>query len=240
MKDMERNNLYFDLDSSIEQFLSHENNSLIELFDNIETPPEINSQSTIENIDLNQNTPSKNKHDKYTIDNMIKKWKALIAKKMIEFLNLKISLEADSDEKLYDINAKIKINPSIKVNKILLNTNLGDFFSNDISDTNNKEHNKLLIQELKKNGNINKCLKVTYLDFIKKMRGDNLVGLNYDYLDGVEIYFDECIESLLMKGKDDLYINAMIYLIQNFESAFDKTWRKSFASLMKDPQNFQN
>ena len=54
MKDMERNNLYFDLDSSIEQFLSHENNSLIELFDNIETPPEINSQSTIENIDLNQ------------------------------------------------------------------------------------------------------------------------------------------------------------------------------------------
>ena len=83
-------------------------------------------------------------------------------KKDDRILESKISLEADSDEKLYDINAKIKINPSIKVNKILLNTNWGDFFSNDISDTNNKEHNKLLIQELKKNGNINKCLKVTY------------------------------------------------------------------------------
>ena len=99
-------------------------------------------------------------HNKYIFDNMLRKTKGMIIKVVFNFINKKIMAIYDDNigqgnniKKLFMINQAQVSNANIDFNKAFLEKTLGEIFSADLTKrivNYNRDHNKILIEKLKK------------------------------------------------------------------------------------------
>jgi hypothetical protein len=138
---------------------------------------------------------SKNEHNKYTFDNIIRKIKNLVLNSTLIFLNKKL-LEKYKDSKLilYVMDHSKASNSNILFNRVYLNKTLKEIFSDNVSTkckTAIIKHNENIIQNLlneeddEKRKYFEKILNYKFIDVIKYLRGEK-EGL--DGLRGLEFY----------------------------------------------------
>ena len=99
-------------------------------------------------------------HNKYIFDNMLRKTKGMIIKVLFNFINKKIMAIYDDNigqgnniKKLFMINQAQVSNANIDFNKAFLEKTLGEIFSANLTKrivNYNRDHNKILIEKLKK------------------------------------------------------------------------------------------
>ena len=178
------------------------------------------------------NTNSEVVHTKYFDDNLRRKVKYLVLNSIKEFINLILKKIYNNNlgnnifkKQLLTINKNPISNATIENNKDFLNKNLGDIFSEHISNkfTNYvQNHNETLIKSLRnekdqeKNLFFNKLFNLTFLQCLKHFRGtetldilnritcfdkikENLVD-ETDYADVLEYYIND-FENILMRKK---------------------------------------
>ena len=137
---------------------------------------------------------SKNEHNKYTFDNIIRKIKNLVLNSSLIFLNKKL-LEKYKDSKLilYVMDHFKASNSNILFNRVYLNKTLKEIFSDNVSTkckTTKIKHNEN-IQNLsneeddEKRKYFEKILNYKFIDVVKYLRGEK-EGL--DGLRGLEFY----------------------------------------------------
>jgi hypothetical protein len=138
---------------------------------------------------------SKNEHNKYTFDNIIRKIKNLVLNSTLIFLNKKL-LEKYKDSKLilYVMDHSKASNSNILFNRVYLNKTLKEIFSDNVSTkckTTIIKHNENIIQNLlneeddEKRKYFEKILNYKFIDVVKYLRGEK-EGL--DGLRGLEFY----------------------------------------------------
>ena len=155
-------------------------------------------------------------HDKFWEDNIIKKIKAdTLNNKCIKIINEKIKECGYINQSLYKIDHSIIKQINATFNKNLLNSKLKDILSNNIAKkyTNHKSnHNKILIEELYNNKELKGIFDLTYLQFLKYLRGDD----NYKDLASLK---KQNIYLQLEEGKeeDQNYIEKYNNIIKRFE-----------------------
>ena len=165
-------------------------------------------------------------HTKFSDDNLRRKSKYIIINELKEFINKQIEIKYDGDigqgmliKKFFTLNHNQIANAIIKYNKIFLNKNLKDIFSENISTryTNYpKDHNKKLIEKLLNENDENKRIffnnffSLTFSQclnhFIGKVTIKELEGL-------------KTIDEILKNFDDDLnYKHHLDYYFNNFEN----------------------
>ena len=184
----------------------------------------------------------KEPHNKYSDDNIIKKYKHLVLKYTLEFINNKIKKVYNGNiengpvkKELQIINNSQISNSHAEFNKNFIKKKLGEIFSENISGKykNNypSNHNKLLIEELMNEKDENKKIffnKLFNLNFIQCL--DHFIGKKYiKELNGLQ-YFEQIKDNILNKYKEDgnIYIKYLDYYLKNFEKIVNiKEPRKS-------------
>ena len=138
---------------------------------------------------------SKNEHNKYTFDNIIRKIKNLVLNSTLIFLNKKL-LEKYKDSKLIlcVMDHSKSSNSNILFNRVYLNKTLKEIFSDNVSTkckTTIIKHNENIIQNLlneeddEKRKYFEKILNYKFIDVVKYLRGEKEV---LDGLRGLEFY----------------------------------------------------
>ena len=179
---------------------------------------------------------SKQKHNKFSDDNLRKKCKHLVLSSVLEFINKRIFdiYEGNIGNNIYRkellINNKNqKMNSNITFNREFIDKKISDIFSEIISTRYTNylpEHNKLLIERLKNEEDENKRIYFTKLfnltfndclnHFIEKKFIDELQGMKSF----------EIIKGTL--GDDPEYISILRYYLNNFHNiVYNKNPRKS-------------
>ena len=174
-------------------------------------------------LDNNEENMDK-EHNKYSDDNIRRKIKHIVLKKLLEFINQKIETmythinRGIFTKKLMTIQQYQISNATILYNKNFLNKKIGDIFSVDISKRYTNylpNHNKTLILSLINDEDINKkeyfkgLFDLTFLECLKHFRGT----IDNYYLQGYG-NFEEEMNKL---GEKD-YINAIKTYINNYEN----------------------
>ena len=262
------NNTIIDLDNSFDQY-ENDTNSINISFNQIAfnesimviNPKEMNSifknlydEPIISNIPKpNNNLEKKNNllgrktkksgeigtHNKYSQDNMIRKFKVLIKDKLLEHINSKIKKEIDLtliiDNKEYKVDKILNINQkqikdtNVLGNRTLLNKTLRNIFSDEIAGRYSnypKNYNKIVIDKFYELNiqNITCILDLTFLECIKYFRKEKelLEGDRYNCLRGIEKNFENLPNELKKEKYDDKYIFELLELIKNFEEIYFK------------------
>lgn len=177
-------------------------------------------------------------HDKYVENNRVRKVKVILSTTLFKKINSEIqknpiSINIDGKEneikELFKIGQEQVINTNVNENIKLLNTQLKDFYSVDISKKFKKyppNYNKLVIDQLykEKKTNVTNILDKTILESLKYFRKDvdTFNNEKYSCLQGIEKDFEDLPKKLKKEGHDDRYINKVIYLIINFEQIYFK------------------
>jgi len=143
--------------------------------------------------------------------------------KIKEELNLTDQVMEEKHIKLYDIDAKVKSDPSIIINRELLGSQIGDFLATDVSSKYIKiprDHNRILIQQLKEIPSLNNAFSLTYLECFRAFRGEILIGEKYRFLDGLEDSYGEYLEKLRREGYYEYMMDQIYVFVDNFERYF--------------------
>ena len=182
--------------------------------------------------DTNDNAKKKT-HDKFFDDNLTKKFKNIILKYALKFINKKIEEIYKDDigygkfkKELKIINQKNKVKSTVNVDKSFLDKNLKDIFSEKISsrfsnfpESYNKTLRESLINEEDEEKKIFfiELFNITFLDLLQYFMDDNN---NNKKLEGF-IKFSSIKESLL-KQHGKKYIDAFVFFLQNFQEMINK------------------
>ena len=181
----------------------------------------------------NQLEPEK-EHNKYSDDNLRRKCKHLLLKNLMNFINRKIMILYNNDigqgilkKELQTINGNQKSNSNVNFNKLFVTKTIGDIFSEKISSryTNfSPNHNKILIENLKNESDINKSVyfKTLFnLTFIQCLR--HFIGLEYiNELDGL-IKFNEIKYQIIEAYEEgEKYANEVERYLYDFENITNK------------------
>lgn len=197
-----------------------------------------NNNQLIESFDDNTNKFERKrvKHNKFYHDNLLKKCKHLVLVNTMEFINKKIYniYEGNIGNNIYRkellvLNKSQKTNSNIMYNRIFINKKISDILSDNISSRYTNylpQHNKLLIERLKNDKDINislyfkKLFDLTFLQCLKYFIGQ----INIEELEGMKC-FENCKDML---GDDEEYIKLIKYYLENFEKIInDKNPRQS-------------
>ena len=179
---------------------------------------------------------SKQKHNKFSDDNLRKKCKHLVLSSVLEFINKRIFdiYEGNIGNNIYRkellINNKNqKMNSNITFNREFIDKKISDIFSEIISTRYTNylpEHNKLLIEKLKNEEDENKRIyftklfNLTFNDCLNHFIGKKFI----DELQGMKCF--EIIKGTL--GDDPEYISILRYYLNNFHNiVYNKNPRKS-------------
>ena len=156
-------------------------------------------------------------HDKFWEDNIIIKIKAdTLNNRWLSIINEEIKKYGyNNNDILFKIDYDIIKQINATFNRNLLNSKLKDILSYNIAKkyTNHKpNHNKILIEKLYKNQKLKEIFDLTYLQFLKYLRGDD------NYKDLLELKRQN-IYLQLEEGKenDENYIEKYNYILKNFE-----------------------
>ena len=184
-----------------------------------------------------KNSGKKGKHTKYDEDNLLRKVKYLFIRAIIDFINLKLksisNLYVIINNKKYKVNKLLYLGPTItkdltvESNLILFETPIKDALY-EISGKYKyypKEYNRIVIEELCKNGNfkrIRDILNLKYLDCLKYYRkdGDIINKKRFACLKGLEKIFEGLPQKLKKQNHDKHYEEDLIYVINNFENIY--------------------
>lgn len=204
-------NIYKEDSNNSENENDNNDNSLISFFVN---PISENSENR------------KVKHDKFSDDNLIRKTKHLVLNSVMEFINKKIYSIYDGKignnickKEILSLNKKQKSNSNINYNRIFVNKKISDIFSDNISSRYSNflpEHNKLLIEKLRKEEDenkkvyFNKLFDLTFKECLSHFNGQN----NIEELEGMK-RFEDIKYSI---GNEEEYINVLKYNLENFEN----------------------
>ena len=168
-------------------------------------------------------------HNKYSQDNLFRRFKIYFLKELRDFINEKIKEIYSGNigkgifaKKLYPINNSQFNNCTVSYNLELLNKSLGDIFSNKLNkkfSIYKLDHNSKLINELKneqdeeKNEKLNNILNFTFLNCLEHFRSTKF----YFELEGLETKYNKILNDLISKGETEEYINLFKDLIINYE-----------------------
>ena len=185
-----------------------------------------NKNNSILNSSEDNKINSKQKHSKFSDDNLRKKCKHLVLSNVLEFINKKIfeiykgKIGNNIYRKELLINNKSqKMNSNIIFNREFINKKVSDIFSEFISSRYTNylpEHNKLLIERLKneedenKRNYFNKLFDLTFIDCLNHFIGKRII----DELQGMKCF--ELIKNTL--GDDPEYISLVKYYLNNFNN----------------------
>ena len=190
----------------------------------------------------------KNKHNKYSDDNLRKKCKHLVLNSVMEFLNKKIFdlYEGNIGNNTYrkeilTLNKSQKTNSNIEFNRSLYNKKISEIFSENISTRYTNylpQHNKLLIERLKneedenKNKYFNNILDLTFKDCLNHFIGKTFI----EELDGMK-RFENLLDSL---DDDKEYINILKYYLENFENILNNKNPRKTKKSKKEKAQIEN
>jgi hypothetical protein len=198
-KTQEKENIKYDEKSNIEISKINNNEN-----GNSDTEKNKNINNTNDKLDNKEKTQEKKEPD-YRFENFMKKIKTFVFKSIFRYVNSLIK----GRKKLKKIVNNVSRNIDSKYNKELLNKNLEDIISMDISKKykiKNKKYNKETIAKIyeENNQNVIKILNMELKDFINKFKENpTLKG-----------YYDSYIDKM-KKEYSDNYVGT-------FESYFDR------------------
>lgn len=182
-----------------------------------------------------RNDNNQNEHNKYSDDNVRRKIKHLVLKKLLLFLNRKIYNIYNGDigngifkKELQTINQSQKSDATINFNIRFLEKNIGNIFSDNISGrfTNfPPNHNKNLIDQLlnekdeEKRIYFRELFSLNFTDCLKHFRGEEYIKI----LDGL-ICFKDMKNEILEKYEEDGtdYYETLKYYLNNYEGIIHK------------------
>ena len=183
-------------------------------------------------------------HNKFSDDNMRKKCKNIIIKCLLEFINKQIKSFYGDDMWIGGVIKELKIleqgdmaKSTVASDKIFLNKNLKDFFSQNISGrfcNYSIDHNKKLIETLINDEDENKkeyftsLFNLKFSECLKVLRGD----IDLKELNGFKS-LPLIIEELSVKY-DEKYLDHLIYYFNHFE---DIILKKPKNKKFEDTQN---
>ena len=151
-----------------------------------------------------KNNNGRNKHTKYSDDNLRRKCKCILFNQLLKFINKKLKEtyknlgHGKKMKKLMILKEEQTSNSKLDFNQKLMNKTLGDIFSCDISSRithSYPENNKRLIEELinekdiEKRKYFKKLFNLTFIDCLKHFiseKGENRI----EELDGLELFKD--------------------------------------------------
>ena len=168
-------------------------------------------------------------HNKFSQDNLIRRFKYFFFQKLKDFTNEQISDiylgnigHGIFSKKLLEVeNSKIN-NNSVSFNLELLYKTISELFScrlNRKYSLYNEDHNINLINQLKNEKDIDKLQKInklfenSFLNCLEHLRGTK----NYEGLEGLENKYNEILDELSKKGESKEYIELFKDIIFNYE-----------------------
>ena len=162
-------------------------------------------------------------HNKFSDDNLRRKVKHLLLDDLINFINNKIYKIYNGQigngifiKKLLTLNQRQKTDSTIQFNKDLLQKNLGEIFSDDISSKYTIfpfEHNRKLIKQFlneedeEKKEYFKKLFSLTFMDSLEHFRGSKIIN---------ELKGLKGIESI--KSDDEEYLKQLKYYFNHYET----------------------
>ena len=186
-EDINEEEIYFIKDINIKE------NNIIN-FNNIDKKTIIPSEKNIEENFINQkrkqgrkkkNSLEEGQHNKKTFDNILRRIKNSLLNSFRILLNSKIKNAYNFKKlrkkwKLLKINPKHARNSNIEFNKVFIHKSLKEIFSEETTIKNlcNRDHNKILIEQLLKEKNTEKrkifeiLFNLTFLDLMKYSVGE--------------------------------------------------------------------
>ena len=193
---------------------------------------------------LNEN--SKEKHTKFSYDNLKRECKHLVIENILIFINNKIFEVYEGNigkglliKKLYKLNQTQKLNADVEFNKIFITKTLREILSQNISKRFKlleKEHNKNLIDKLieEKKDIFEKIFNITFIECVEHFIGDKKI----EELNGLTL-FSELKEQIIKKNLKDgesYYENLRLFFKQ-FENKINRAKsrkkRKKYSSSEK-------
>jgi hypothetical protein len=255
---IENNGFSFGLNSSSENYESQLLNELLSIENNNSLTDNRNSDIDnalhkvfINNSDENSNSTHHNllgrkkkgsestgKHNEYSEDNMIRKFKRYSIETFLNKINSELKAAPvfiEFNGKKYKANKLVKINhkfaKNITVNEIrnFLNNKIKTTLSVDISDLYKnypKNYNQLVIEKLYEENktNVTCILEKSGLECIKYFRKDEDAFFNEENscLNGIEKRYENLPQYLRNKGFKEDYIKIYIELIKDFENINEK------------------
>ena len=186
-------------------------------------------EEEIEILGKKRNLTNGGKHDKFSYDNMTRKFKNKFINSLISYTNSQINpIEIENAKKkikkvkmfLLKINQKIVKDINVVTNQRLLNTKLIDLFSDDISTkmvNYGPDYNRKVIAQLKENEeNQTKVLSIldkTFLECLEHFRGSKY----YEELAGLEKEYDNVINALKEDGETEDYLKVFKDFVGRFD-----------------------
>ena len=166
-------------------------------------------------------------HDKYAIDNQIKKVKSNLLHFLLKFINSKIKEKYKGKSKvdlLKKLGQKEFIISNVDSDKCFLKQKIKNIFSKNISTKYKKyksDHNEKLILKIlnEKKESFEKLFNLTFLDCLEHFRGTK----RFPELDGMitlEIYKEKF-------NNDTNYLDTLKYLIMNYEDMISRRVRRN-------------
>ena len=173
-------------------------------------------------------TEEKGNHDKKTFDNRIRRVKNSLLNESRILLNGKIKSvyhfnKISKDWELFKIDPSQARNTNVKFNKKFIQMTLKEIFSSDIAKKYhyNKDHNKILIQRLLNEEDIEKrsifenILNLKFIDELKYM-----VGLRPDLIQLQGLRLSEKLNQEMTLDND--YSKSLFDLMENIETILDE------------------
>lgn len=173
-------------------------------------------------------TEEKGNHDKKTFDNSIRRVKNSLLNESRILLNGKIKSvyhfkKIPRDWELFKIDPSQARNSNVKFNKKFIQMTLKEIFSSDIAKKYhyNMDHNKILIQRLLNEEDIEKrsifenILNIKFIDELKYM-----VGLRPDLIQLQGLRLSEKLNQEMALDKD--YSKSLLDLMENIETILDE------------------
>jgi hypothetical protein len=255
---IENNGFSFGLNSSSENYESQLLNELLSIENNNSLTDNRNSDIDnalhkvfINNSDENSNSTHHNllgrkkkgsestgKHNEYSEDNMIRKFKRYSIETFLNKINSELKAAPvfiEFNGKKYKANKLVKIDQQIAKNitvneiKNFLNNSLKTILSVDISEQYKsipKNYNQLVIEKLYEENktNVTCILEKSGLECIKYFRKDKDAFFNEENtcLNGIEERYESLPEHLRNKGFKEDYIKKFIKIINDFENINEK------------------
>ena len=189
-------------------------------------------EEEIEILGKKRNLTNGGKHDKFSYDNMTRKFKNKFINSLISYTNSQIKpIEIENAKKkkksvkmfLLKINQKIVKDINVITNQRLLNTKLIDLFSDDISTkmvNYGPDYNRKVIAQLKENEEIQtKVLSIldkTFLECLEHFRGSKY----YEELAGLEKEYDNVIKALKEDGETEDYLKVFKDFVGRFDAYY--------------------
>ena len=173
------------------------------------------------------NPKLKEKHTKFSYDNLKRECKHLVIENVIKFINNKIYEVYEGNigkglsiKKLFKLNQTQKINADVQFNKLFINKTLNEILSQDITKKfkfYEHNHNKKVIENLllEKKDEFEKIFNITFIDCVKHFIGDKEI----EELNGLTL-FSELKEEIIKKHEKDgesYYENLKLFL-KGFEN----------------------